>query len=157
MRLCIGARSSALRRIRGIAPFAVLAVLALSVLAAPVALAQLSGVLGSGQSGGTNALGGLAGGLPSVSQAGPANTAGILQYCIQNNYLSSGVAGSTESALLGQTPGADQSSDYASGSGGLLETGNGQSYNLSSITGGMKAQLSQKICDMVLQHAKSLL
>ena len=45
---------------------------------------QLKGAVGSGQSGGL--LGGSGGGLPSVAQASPSNTAGVLQYCMRNNY-----------------------------------------------------------------------
>jgi Protein of unknown function (DUF2501) len=134
---------------------AAFAAVAMAQLAPPVR-AQLSGVLGSGQGGAGNALGGLSGGLPSVTQAGPANTAGVLQYCIQNNYLNGGIAGSAKDALLGKVPSASQSSDFQSGSSGLLQTGNGQSFNLGD-TGSIKSQLTQKLCDMVLQHAKSLL
>jgi hypothetical protein len=135
-------------RARGIAAFAAIATLLLSAL--PVR-AQLPGGLG-------NALGGLGGGLPSVTQAGPANTAGVLQYCVQNNYLSDGVAGPAKNALLGQVPGSAQSSNFKAGSGGLLETGNGQSFNLGGgDSGGITSQMTHKVCDMVLQHAKSLL
>ena len=136
------------RRVRGIAALAALAMLQ---LAAQPVQAQLPGGLGG------NALGGLGGGLPSVTQAGPANTAGVLQYCIQNNYLSGGVAGPAKDALLGQVPGASQSSGFQAGSSGLLQTGNGQSFNLGSGSGGIQSQVTHKVCDMVLQHAKSLL
>ncbi len=129
---------------------AALGFLALSPLSASKAQAQSLPGLGSGSGG---ALGGLSGGLPSVSQAGPGNLAGVLGYCIQNNILSSGVAGQTQTALLGQTPGAAQSSDYAAGSNGLLQTGNDQTYSLS----GAQSQVKQQVCNMVLEHAKSLL
>ena len=42
-------------------------------------LNDLSGVLGGGK-------GGAAGGLPSLDQASPSNIAGVLQYCVKNNY-----------------------------------------------------------------------
>src|ERR1700731_2857114 len=71
-----------LRRICSIAAFAVVTMVQ---FAAPPVWAQLSGVLGSGQNAGSNALGGLGGSLPSVTKAGPGNTAGVLQSCIQNN------------------------------------------------------------------------
>jgi hypothetical protein len=147
--------NSALRHVCGIAAFAALALLQLA--ASPVR-AQLPAGLGSGQGTGGSALGGLTGGLPSVTQAGPANTAGVLQYCVQNNYLSDGAAGPAKNALLGQVPGAGQSSDFHAGSSGLLQTGNGQSFNLGGgDSGGIKSQMTHKVCDMVLQHAKSLL
>jgi hypothetical protein len=132
-----------------IAAFGVISTLLLSV---PPLWAQLPGSLGG-------ALGGLGGGLPSVAQTGAANTAGVLQYCVQNNYLSGGVAGPAKDALLGQVPGAGQSSDFMAGSSGLLQTGNGQSFNLGGggDSGGLTSQVTHKVCDMVLQHAKSLL
>jgi hypothetical protein len=136
-------KNSALRRICGIVAFAALA---LQLVGPPVRAQQLP--LGG--------LGGLGGDLPSVTQAGPANTAGVLQYCVQNSYLSDGVAGPAKNALLGQVPGSGQSSDFKAGSNGLLQTGNGQSFNLGG-GGGIKSQMTQKVCDMVLQHAKSLL
>lgn len=149
-----GATSTLLRR----ACIASFTALALTQLLVAPAQAQLPGGLGTGQSGG-NVLGGLGevgGGLPSVTQAGPANTAGVLQYCIQNNYLSSGVAGTAKNALLGKVHGSGQtSSDFRGGSSGLLQTGNGQTFSLGG--GGIKSQVTHKVCDMVLQHAKSLL
>jgi len=141
-------------RICGVATIAAILV----QFAAPPVQAQLSGVLGTGQGTGSNAL--LGGGLPSVNNAGPANTAGVLQYCVQNNYLSGGTAGSTKDALLAHVPGSSQSSDFTAGSNGLLETGNGQNFNLggdSGGSGGIKSQVTHKVCDLVLQHAKSLL
>src|SRR5262245_38133173 len=115
--------------------------------------AQLRG-LGSGQNG---ILGGLGGGLPSVTPAAPANIAGVLQYCIQSNYLSKSVAGAAEDALLGKVPGAAQSGDFKAGSSGLLQTGNGKSFNLSSAGNDLKTQMTHQVCDMVLQQAKTLL
>ena len=46
------------------------------------------------------------------------NLAGVLQYCVQNNYLSGGVADTAKDALLAKVPGAQQSSDFTSGSSG---------------------------------------
>jgi hypothetical protein len=37
----------------------------------------------------------------------------------------------------------------------MLQTGNGQGYSLGGT--GVKAQVTHKVCDLVLQHAKSLL
>ena len=61
-------------------------------------------------------------------------------------------------ASVPSTPsGASQSSSFQAGSSGLLQTGNGQSFNLGSGSGGIQSQVTHKVCDMVLQHAKSLL
>jgi hypothetical protein len=117
---------------------------------------QLKGAVGGGNSGG--GIGGLTGGLPSVAQASPGNTAGVLQYCVRNNYLSGGAATSLKDSLLGKMNGSGQHADdsgFKAGNNGLLETGNGQNFNLSG--GGIKEQMTHKVCDLVLQHAKSLL
>ena len=120
---------------------------------------QLKGAVGGGQdSGGSNALGGLTGGLPSVSQASPSNTAGVLQYCVRNNYVSGGAANSVKDSILSKVTGSGQGtndSGFKAGNNGMLETGNGQNFNLSG--GGIKEQVTNKVCDLVLQHAKSLL
>jgi hypothetical protein len=114
---------------------------------------QLPGGVNLGQAG--NLLGGLAGGnagLPSATQAGPANTAGVLQYCVQNNYLNGGAAGSAKSALLGKLGQSGQnSSGFKQGSSGLLDTGQGKSFSLGG--GGSGDSLKSQ----VTQHAKSLL
>jgi hypothetical protein len=118
---------------------------------------QLKGAVGGGNSGG-GGIGGLTGGLPSVAQASPGNTAGVLQYCVRNNYLSGGAATSLKDSLLGKMNGSGQHADdsgFKAGNNGLLETGNGQNFNLSG--GGIKEQMTHKVCDLVLQHAKSLL
>lgn len=126
-----------------------------------VGLAQLPGGFDSGQAG--NLLGKLSGGsqgLPSVTQAGPANTAGVLQYCAQNNYLSGSAAGAVKTALLGKLPRSTPTgSGFKEGSSGLLDTGQGKSFSLGGGNSGdsLKSQVAHKVCDMVLQHAKSLL
>jgi hypothetical protein len=122
---------------------------------------QLKGAAGSGQGGnsGGGVLGGLAGGgMPQVGQASPSNTAGVLQYCIQNKYVGGGGASSVKDSLMGKMTGSGQGSNdsgFKAGSSGLLQTGNGQNYSLGGD--GIKAQITQKVCDQVLQHAKSLL
>lgn len=99
--------------------------------------------------------GSLGGGMPSVGQAGVGNTAGVLDYCIKNKYLGSGSASSVKDALLGKVTGQSNDSGYREGSSGTLQTGNGQGYSLGGD--GIKAQITQKVCDEVLQHAKSFL
>jgi hypothetical protein len=122
---------------------------------------QLKGAMGGGQSGTSgNPLGALggSGGLPSVGQAGASNTAGVLQYCIQNKYIGSGGASSIKDSLMSKVTGSGKStndSGFQEGSQGMLHTGNGQSFGLGGD--GIKAQITKKVCDQVLQHAKSLL
>jgi hypothetical protein len=150
------------------------ALMAAGVLAAPAARAQLSGMLqgamGGGQSGTSgmgmsNGMGSTLGsgmGMPALGAAPPTNLAGILQYCIQNNYLggvSPSSASSVQQSLLNKYTGSSSApqsdSGFASGSNGILDTGNGNSLSLGGS--GLKAQLTRKICGQVLQHAQSLL
>ena len=124
-------------------------------------LNQLQNSMGSGQGpggGGLGSLGGLGGGVPSVNNASPTNLAGIIQYCIRNNYLGGGAASSVKDSLLGKVTGSRQGSTdsgFRSGNRGLLETGQGQSFGLGG--GGIKSQVTRKVCDLVLQRAKSML
>ena len=135
---------------------AVLAPVAGGVPAHAQLLNSLKGASGMG-----GGLGGMS--MPSVGSASSGNIAGVLQYCMKNNYLGSGSnAGTTESSLLGKLGhGTTSSSQYESGSQGQLQTGNGQTMSLDagggSGGGGLKAKLTQKVCDQVLQHAKSML
>jgi hypothetical protein len=119
-------------------------------------LDQLKGITGSGHEGG--ALPGLGGGLPSVDQASPSNTAGVLQYCVRNNYLSGSGASAAGNSIVSKMTGSGHATDdsgFKAGNSGMLQTGNGQGYSLGGS--GMKAQVTHKVCDLVLQHAKSLL
>ncbi|RQS30346.1 DUF2501 domain-containing protein [Burkholderia sp. Bp8992] len=136
-----------------------------------VAHAQLGDVLkqvGGGDSGGSAGgalgnLGGLGGALTggggaSLTPGSTGNVAGLLQFCIQNNYLggASGGAASVKDALMGKLGGnASSDSGYTSGASGILDAGNGGKLDLSG--GGLKQQVTRQICDKVLTQAKSLL
>ena len=48
----------------------------------------------------------------------------------------------------------ERRSAFKAGSGGLLETGGGQTFGLG---GGIKEQVTEQVCDLVLKHAQSLL
>jgi uncharacterized protein DUF2501 len=110
---------------------------------------------GSGMSGG--GLGGLGGmSMPQVGSASNGNIAGVLGYCMRNNYLGGSGASSVQQNLMGKLgSGGTSSSQYESGNKGVLQTGNGQNFSLGGS--GVKAQLTQKICAQVLNHAKSLI
>ncbi|MBR8384014.1 DUF2501 domain-containing protein [Burkholderia cenocepacia] len=137
-----------------------------------VAHAQLGDVLkqvgGGGDSGGSagGALGNLGGALTggggaSLMPGSTGNVAGLLQFCIQNNYLggaTGGGAASVKDALIGKLGGnasASSDSGYTSGASGILDAGNGSKLDLSG--GGLKQQVTKQICDKVLTQAKSLL
>jgi hypothetical protein len=141
---------------KNVSGIALLAALLLPIGAAHAQLMdQLKGAVGSGQGGGAT---GALGGMPSVGQASPSNTAGVLQYCVKNNYLSGGSAASVKNSLTSKVTGSGNGAGdggFQAGNNGVLNTGGGQSYSLGGD--GIKAQITQKICDQVLQHAKSLL
>ena len=110
---------------------------------------QLKGAMGTGQGAGALA-------IPSVNQASPSNIAGVLQYCVQNNYVSGGSASSVKDSLVNKVtgPGHAPDSQFQQGSKGVLDTGNGSNF---SLGGGIKKQVTKKVCDLALSHAKSLL
>lgn len=124
-------------------------------LACGTATAQDLGNLG-GKLGGV--LGGSSGSMSSGSMG---NVAGLLQYCVKNNYLggdsgASGLAGK----LLGKTQGGSNNTDYQSGLGGILKGSNGKTTNLSDVGGGnsdLKSKITTKACDVVLKQGKSFL
>ena len=138
--------------------------LAIGLLAAPVAQAQLSGMMqnvmgNNANSGGSGMMSGLGGmSTPSLGATAPTNLAGVLQYCIQNNDLSSSSAASVKDRLLGKLTGSGggaANSGYSAGNSGMLETGPGQSYRLGGA--GVQQQVTRKVCNLVLQHAQSML
>ncbi len=105
----------------------------------------------------TSDLSGVAGSLlgqamPSVSSAGPDNIAGVLSYCVQNSLVSNNGAASVLGNLTGRG-GMTSSSGFLEGKKGNLQTGGGSLFSLSSL----EDQLKSKLCDMVLERAKSLL
>ena len=131
-----------------------LAALALS-LACGTAAAQDLGNLGG-------KLGGMLGGnTGSMSSGSMGNVAGLLQYCVKNNYLGgdSGASG-LASKLLGKTQGGTTNTDYQSGLSGLLKGSNGKTTNLSDVGGGnsdLKSKITTKACDVVLKQGKNFL
>ncbi|GEL64060.1 DUF2501 domain-containing protein [Kozakia baliensis] len=107
----------------------------------------------------SNATGGaaglLGGGLPSLSSSSVGNVTGLLSYCAQNNYLQGDSALSATSAVnqLTKKPGVTDSPTYAAGTQGQLQTGNDNMFSLSSLKSGLKT----RVCNMVLDKAKSFL
>jgi hypothetical protein len=95
--------------------------------------------------------------IPSLQSAGPANVTGVLQYCINNNYLgggSTGITGKLTSLLGGQEKTA-ASPDYQSGLKGILGGNSGEQLDLGS--GDLKGKIVESVCDKVLEYGKSLL
>ena len=112
-------------------------------------LNELNGAVGPSQGGGALA-------VPSINQASPSNIAGVLQYRVQNNYVNGGSASSIKNSLVNKVTGPSHTPDsqFREGSKGVLDTGNGSNF---SLGGGIKEQVTKKVCDLALSHAKSLL
>jgi hypothetical protein len=140
----------------------VLAGIALTLaVAAPVASAgQLDKLMGGSSS-------------SSLTSGSMGNVAGILQYCVTNNYLGgeSGASG-VKDQLLGKLGGGSsataaaptQDKGYLDGAKGLLKSKDGKTVDLggaggsdSSPMGDMKAKVTKKACDVVLKQGKGML
>ena len=131
--------------------------LALAVTLPPAgAPAQIDKLLGKGDRGGDlESIAGMAGAPMTSGSIG--NVAGLLQYCIGNNYLSGEGAAAVKDRVMGKLPNRERTQDqgYTDGMKGLLRGSNGNAMDLRG--GGLKAQLTRKACDTVLEQAKSFL
>jgi hypothetical protein len=112
---------------------------------------------GSGGSTGGSALGNLGSNLgfkmPAIGSSTMGNAAGVLQYCVKNNYLG-GDAASVKDKLLAKITGQKkQETGFASGAKGLLQGGDGKSLNFK----GLSSKVKEKACDYVLKNATSLI
>ena len=114
---------------------------------------------GASGSGGSGALGGLGGALSgqSMTAGSTGNVAGILEFCIKNNYLKGNAASGVKDALMGKLGGGSAKSDsgYGDGAKGILNSAGGNKVDLGG--GGLKAEVTRQVCDKVLSQAKSLL
>lgn len=122
-------------------------------------LDKAKGAGASSGSGASGALGGLGGALSgqSMTAGSTGNVAGILEFCIRNNYLNGNAASGVKDALMGKLPGGSAKSDsgYGDGAKGILNSASGNKLDLGG--GGLKAQVTKQVCDTVLSQAKSLL
>ena len=119
----------------------------------------LGGLLGggtSGATGGSSALSAL--GLGGLTGSGTAsNAAGVITYCMKNNYLNADKAAQVKNQLLGKM-GLGQKEEpkdegYLSGLSGMVTGSGGKSFSLDKVKGDLK----EKACDYVLDNARSLL
>ena len=120
----------------------------------------LLGALGGAQAQSLDMLKGLAGGsagASSMTSGSVGNAAGVLEYCLKNNYLSGNGASSLKDQLMSKIPGGKPASDtgYVEGSQGILTSTEGKKLDLTG--GGLKAELTKKACDFVLNQAKSMI
>ena len=127
---------------------------------------MLKNAVGGG-AGGSSA-GGLAGSLGGLGAAGSltsgsiGNATGVLQFCINNNYLSGAnlsSASDVKDKLLGklgtQSGSPAASPGYLDGAKGLLSSPDGKTVDLNG--GGLRAQLTRRVCAKILDQAKSFL
>ncbi len=111
----------------------------------------------SSSPGGLGALSGLGDqlSLPAIGSASAGNVAGVLTFCMKNNYLgSNGVAG-IKDKLLGKLGGQKEAvvdPGYADGVKGIIGGGNNK-LDLSN----MRQQITDKACEKVLEYGKSML
>lgn len=139
---------------------ALIGILFAALLPVTAANAQLGDILKKGESTGSSGdIGSLGGALSgqSVTAGSTGNVAGILEFCIKNNYLGGDGATSVKDKLMGKLPGGSPSSDtgYKDGAKGLLNSSDGKQLNLSG--GGLKGEVTKQVCDTVLSQGKSLL
>ena len=95
--------------------------------------------------------------MPDLGSVGSGNIAGVLGYCAQNNYLGGDAAG-VKDKILGKLGGEQQAKSdpgYAEGLSGILGGNSGKKMDLTG--GGLKQQLTDKVCEQVLQYGKSLI
>jgi hypothetical protein len=93
----------------------------------------------------------------SVTAGSTGNVAGVLEYCLKNNFLGGNDATSTKDKLMGKLGGSTSSDKgYKEGSQGLLHSSDGKQLNLGAI-GGMKSEITKQVCDQILAQGKSLL
>ena len=113
---------------------------------------SLGGMLGAG-AGGAGALSAL--GLSPSATAG--NAAGVITYCMKNNYLNADKAAQVKDQLLGklgmQKQEEPKDAGFQGGLGGLVTGANGKSFSIDKLKGDLK----EKACDFVLDNAKSLI
>ena len=144
---------------------AALSVSAAMLMSFSAAHAQLGNLLkqggSDGSSGGLGSLGGMSSALSgqSLTSGSMGNVAGVLQFCIKNNYVNDSSASSVKDALTSKLSGgssaASSDSGYVSGAKGLLQSSDGKQVDLSG--GGLKEQVTKQVCDKILAQGKSML
>jgi hypothetical protein len=135
-------------------------ILTATLLGSSVAHAQLGNLLNQGKSssgGGLGSLSGLGNGMSmdSLTSSSTGNVAGVLEFCVKNNYLGGGASSVKDGLMskLGGSPSTD--SGYTDGAKGVLDSGGGKQLDLSG--GGLKEQITKQVCDKILAQGKSLL
>ena len=100
--------------------------------------------------------------LGSLASGSAGNAAGILQYCVTNNFLGGAdltSASSLTDKLIGTVGGqdkADADPGFAAGSQGNVIGSDGKSVSIADM-GSLENKLTQTACKAVMDHATSLL
>jgi len=100
--------------------------------------------------------------LGSLASGSAGNAAGILQYCVTNNFLGGNdltSASSMKDKLIGKVGGqdkADADPGFAAGSQGNVIGSDGKSVSIADM-GSLENKLTQTACKAVMDHATSLL
>ena len=100
--------------------------------------------------------------LGSLASGSAGNAAGILQYCVTNNFLGGNDlsnASSMKDKLIGKVGGqdkADADPGFAAGSQGNVIGSDGKSVSIADM-GSLENNLTQTACKAVMNHATSLL
>ncbi|HEX3123563.1 MAG TPA: DUF2501 domain-containing protein [Rhodanobacteraceae bacterium] len=122
-----------------------------------IAAAAVAGACGSAAAQDMGSLKGLAGDPSKLASGSAGNAAGVVEYCMKNNFLGGDAAGVKDQLMSKVTGGGEsEKTDYADGAKGLLKTGDGKSVDIGQL-GSMKKSVTKKACASVLDHAKSLL
>ena len=133
--------------------------IAVAILSGSIAaqgLDQLNDITGgSGLGGAASSLGSLS----TITSGSTGNAAGVIDYCVKNNYLSGGSASSVKDQLMKKMTGADQPAesnpDYISGARGIVTGSSGQTTDLSMA--GLNREAVKTACEKILDQAKSML
>ena len=91
-------------------------------------------------------------GMPSIGANSMGSAAGVIQYCVQNNYLAGGAEGIKDKLMEKFTGQKKQEASFADGVKGVLKGDGGKSLNLQ----GLSSKVKTKACDYVLKSAGSL-
>jgi len=138
---------------------AVIGILMAMMLPLGSANAQLDDILKRGESsGGAGNLGAAGSALSgqSITSGSTGNVAGVLEFCIKNNFLGGKDASSVKDKLMGKLGGSSETDNgYQDGAKGLLKGSDGKQLDLSGS--GMKANITKQVCSTVLSQGKSLL
>jgi hypothetical protein len=116
-------------------------------------LKEKAGEAATSQGGGGSSLGNLGFKMPAIGSSTMGNAAGVLQYCIKNNYLGSDAASVKDKLLARITGQKPQQTGFANGAKGLLKGGDGQTLNMKLLS----SKVKEKACDYVLKNATSLI